>query len=187
MPRGLDRAAICEGFAALDQASPTPRRALRKLGLSIASLLLTASAALAVDYRWTLSYGQGTLEASIYNSNDSSILISCPLGQTDTTPEMLIEVKRIKPKAGEQVTVQIIVDGDNYPFELNEIEFTANSPSGKRQFRALLDALAASRKTSFVVEFPKYNTSETFSLLDARKTVGRGKDSIIEGCGAGAW
>ncbi len=180
MPRGRDRAAICEGFAA-------PRLALRKLGLSIASLLLTASTALAVDYRWTLSYDQGTLEAAIYNRNDSSILISCPLGQTDTTPEMLIEVKRIKPKAGEQVTVQIIVDDDNYPFELNEIEFTANSLSGKRQFRALLDALVASRKKSFVIEFPKYNTSETFSLRDARKIVGRGKDSIIEGCGASAW
>jgi hypothetical protein len=42
--------------------------------------------------------------------------------------------------------------------------------------------LASSKQKSFVVEFPKYNTSETFSLLDARRALGRGKTAILEGC-----
>jgi hypothetical protein len=158
-----------------------------KLVLSILSLLFATSAALAVDYRWTLGYAQGTTEAIISNQNDSSVDIYCPSGQEDTTPGMFIEVKRIKPPRGEQVTVQIIVDDNNYPFELNEIQFTAGTRAEKWQFRALLDALATSKRKSFVVEFPKYNTSETFSLLDARKNIGRGKDSIIAGCGASTW
>jgi hypothetical protein len=139
----------------------------------------------AVDDRWTSSYDQGTLEAIISNRDDSSINIYCPQGQEDTTPGMFIEVKRIKPQAREIVTVQIIVDGNNYPFELNEIQFTASSRTLQTQFRALIEALVASKGNSFVVEFPKYNVSETFSLRDARKTIGRGKNSILDGCGAG--
>ena len=69
--------------------------------LSIQLLVLTASAAMAVDYRWTSSYAQGTLEAIIHNRNDSNVTIYCPEGQEDTTPGVFIEVKRIKPKAGE--------------------------------------------------------------------------------------
>jgi hypothetical protein len=78
---------------------------------------------MAVDYRWTSSYDQGTLEATIWNRNASNIVIYCPEGQEDTTPGMFLEVKRIKPQRGESVTVQIVVDGDSFPFELNEIQF----------------------------------------------------------------
>jgi hypothetical protein len=66
------------------------------------------------------------------------------------------------PQRGEQVTVQIVVGGDNDPFELTEIELRAHVQKTWR-FSALPDALSASRKTSFVVEFPKHETSETFS------------------------
>ena len=88
---------------------------------------------------------------------------------------MFLEVKRIKPQRGESVTVQIVVDGDSFPFELNEIQFTASSRAEKWRFFALVDVLVASKQKSFVVEFPKYDTSETFSLLDARKSLGQGK------------
>jgi hypothetical protein len=64
---------------------------------------------------------------------------------------------------------------------------SASSRSRQLDFRALTDALFASKGKSFVVEFPKYNMSETFSLLDARKALGRGKDSILKGCGADKW
>lgn len=158
-----------------------------KLIAPIMLLLLGTTTALAVDYRWVSSYDQGTIEATIRNRNASSLMIFCPLGQEDTTPGMFIEVKGIKPVRGEQVTVQIVVDGDNYPFELNEIEYHANARDEKWRFRALLDALTASKRKSFVIEFPKYNQAETFSLLDARTIIGRGKDSIIDGCGASKW
>jgi hypothetical protein len=154
-----------------------------KLVLSIPLLALTAFAAMAVDYRWTSSYAQGTLEAIIHNRNDSTVTIYCPEGQEDTTPGMFIEVKRIKPKASESVTVQIVVDGDSYAFDLQEIQYLANSNTEKLHFLALVDALVASKKKSFVVEFPKYDAAETFSTLDARKSLGDGKNSILAGCG----
>ncbi len=145
-----------------------------------------ASAAMAAGDRWAVSYDQGTFEASISNRNDSSFMIYCPQGQQDTTAGMFIQVKRIKPQH-EPVTVQIIVDGDSHAFDLNEIEFEASSRTDKQQFRALVDALVASKRKSFVVAFPQYQTSETFSLSDARKSIGVGKDSILEGCGASDW
>jgi hypothetical protein len=151
--------------------------------LSILPLALSASTAMAADYRWTSSCDQGTLEATIWNRNASNIVIYCPKGQEDTTPGMFLEVKRIKPQRGESVTVQIVVDGDSFPFELNEIQFTASSRAEKWRFFALVDALVASKQKSFVVEFPKYDTSETFSLVDARKSLGQWKSSILSGCG----
>jgi hypothetical protein len=129
--------------------------------LSILPLALSASTAMAVDYRWTSSYDQGTLEATIWNRNASNIVIYCPKGQEDTTPGMFLEVKRIKPQRGESVTVQIVVDGDSFPFELNEIQFTASSRAEKWRFFALVDALVASKQKSFVVEFQKYSASTT--------------------------
>jgi hypothetical protein len=45
----------------------------------------------------------------------------------------------------------------------------------------LQDALIASRQKSFTVEFPKYNVVETFSLRDARKTLG-GKSTLLSDC-----
>ena len=156
-----------------------------KLLLAIISLTFVASTAFAVDFRWTSGFGQGTLEANIANGNDSSINIFCPEWQTDTTPGMFIHVKRIDPQRDELVTVQIIVDGKNYPFYLKEIEFKAVTRADKWGFRELVSALASSKQKSFIVEFPKYNTSEIFSLLDARKAIGLGKHSMMKGCDKG--
>jgi len=100
---------------------------------------------------------------------------------------MFFEVASIKPQRGERVTVQVVVDGENYAFDFDEIQFTASSRAEKWRFRALVDALVASKQKTFVVEFPKYNTSETFSLLDARKSLGQGKSSILKGCGISDW
>ena len=80
------------------------------------------------------------------------------------------------------MTVQIIVDGKNYPFYLDEIEFKATTSIGKREFHELVNALASSKRKSFVIEFPKYDKAETFSLLDARKSLGIGKQSTIREC-----
>ena len=143
------------------------------------SLILAAPAALAVDYRWTLSFEQGTLEAIIQNGNDLSLNIFCPEGQEDTTPGMILEVKGINPKLNEEVLVQFVVDGQSFPFNFNEIKFDANSRANKWAFRAFVLALTGSKQKSFVAEFPKYKTSETFSLLDARKLFRRETDFAI--------
>lgn len=158
---------------------------MKLLPLSLLSLILAASAALAVDFRWTQGWGQGTAEANIENGNGSSVNIFCPQWQTDTTPGMHIHVNRINPPRNELVTVQIIVDGKNHPFYLKEIQYLAVTRTDRSQFRELLRALASSKQKSFVMEFPKYNTTETFSLLDARKALGRGKSWILKGCDEG--
>lgn len=145
-------------------------------------LALAATPAMSVDYRWTVGYNQGTSEAIIRNSNDSNVNIYCPSGQEDKTPGMYVQASSIKPAYNEQVTVQIVVDGKNYPFYLREIEFKPASRQDWWDFKALIKALALSKQKSFVVEFPKYNKSETFSLLDARKVLRLGKNGILWGC-----
>ena len=149
------------------------------------ALMLSGTAALAVDFRWTLGYGQGTLEANIENSAGSTFSIYCPAGSDDKTPGMFITVPRIKLQPKETVTAQIIVDGKNHPFLLEESEFKAEGRQNRWDFRALVNALATSKQKSFIVELPKYQIQETFSLIDVRKTLGTGKKTIIRECDDG--
>ncbi|MCS3726468.1 hypothetical protein [Bradyrhizobium betae] len=149
------------------------------------ALTMSCTAALAVDFRWTLGYGQGTLEANIENGAGSTFSIYCPAGSENKTPGMFITVARIKPQVKETVTAQIIVDGKNHPFLLDGSQFKAEGRQNQWDFRELVNALAASKQKSFVVEFPKYQTQETFSLLDVRKTLGTAKKTIIRQCDDG--
>jgi hypothetical protein len=144
--------------------------------------MIVATAAHAVDYRWTNTFSQGTFEAIIENANDASVNIYCPAGQEDHTPGIFISSSKVKPAAKERVTVQIVVDGENHPFDFDEIRFLANSNRAMLNLQALIDALSASKQKHFIVEFPKYKVSETFSSLDARKSLRVGKKSIIDGC-----
>ncbi len=157
---------------------------MKRISIAVC-LALAAAPAMSVDFRWTIAYNQGTAEAIIRNGNDSNVNIYCPSGQEDKTPGMYVDVNSVKPAYNEQVTVQIIVDGKNYPFYLREIEFKPVSREDWWEFKALIRALALSKQKSFVVELPKYNKSETFSLLDARKVLGHGKESILSGCDKG--
>lgn len=147
-----------------------------------AALAALAVDAQAVDYRWTQGFAQGTTEAIIQNASGSSVNVYCPSGQPDHTPGMFVQVKDIRPAAREQVTVQIIVDGRNYPFDLDGQQFLASTRIGMQTFQALVAALAASRARAFTVEFPKYNLVETFSLADAGRALGKGRTSIMKGC-----
>ncbi|MBC9876330.1 hypothetical protein G8O24_03085 [Bradyrhizobium sp. INPA01-394B] len=148
-------------------------------------LILSGTAALAVDFRWPLGYGQGTLEANIENSVGSTFSIYCPAGSEDKTPGMFISVTRIKPQVKETITAQIIIDGKNHPFLLDGSQFKAEGRQNQQDFRQLVMALATAKQKSFVVEFPKYQTQETFSLLDVRKTLGTAKKTIIRECDDG--
>ncbi|WP_431204334.1 hypothetical protein ACQ86E_04230 [Bradyrhizobium betae] len=157
-----------------------------KLLLVAFAMMLSNTAALAVDFRWTLGYGQGTLEANIENSAGSTFSIYCPAGSDDKTPGMFIMVTRIKPQVKETVTAQIIVDGKNHPFLLDGSRFKAEGGQNQSDFRQLVMPLATTKQKSFVVEFPKYQTQETFSLFDFRKTLGTAKKTIIRECDNGA-
>ncbi|WP_441237486.1 hypothetical protein [Bradyrhizobium sp. 930_D9_N1_4] len=134
---------------------------------------------MAVDFRWTLGYGQGPLEANIENGVGSTFSIYCPAGSENKTPGIFISVARIKPQTKETVTAQIIIDGKNHPFLLDGSQFKAEGRQNQSDFRQLVMALTTTRQKSFVVEFPEYQTQETFSLLDVRKTSGTAKKTIV--------
>ncbi|MBC9876327.1 hypothetical protein G8O24_03070 [Bradyrhizobium sp. INPA01-394B] len=149
------------------------------------ALISSCTTASAVDFRWTLGYGQGTLEANIENAAGSTFSIYCPAGSDDKTPGMFISATRIKPQVKESITAQIIIDGKNHPFLLEGSQFKAEGRQNQQDFRQLVIALATTKQKSFVVEFPKYQTQETFSLLDVRKTLGTAKKTIIRECDDG--
>lgn len=149
--------------------------------IGMISILLCCTQALAVDFRWTVGFGQGTFEAIIRNADDSSVNIYCPQGQSDTTPGMFIDSKRIRPSVGEQIAVQIIVDGKNYPFYLDEDQFEARGRANMQSLHSLIDALVKSTGQHFVVEYPKFGTSEQFSLLGTEEAFKSAND-FLDGC-----
>jgi len=145
--------------------------------------LIACSHANASDFRWTTGFTMGTVEAIIRNENDSSVNIYCPSGQIDTTPGMFIEVSKVRPKSHEEIAVQVIVDGKNYPFYLDEIQFKASGRARFQSLYSLIDALASARDASFIVEFPKFGMAERFSLLDAKKALASARE-FLESCGS---
>jgi hypothetical protein len=144
-------------------------------------LLMSVQEAVAADQRWTTGFGQGTVEAIIRNASGSDVNIYCPAGQTDTTPGMFIQLKRVRPRAKEQVDVRIVVDGRKHTFRLDEIQFLASGRASMNSLSALIDALATSRSRKFSVEFPKFRMTEQFSLLGAKAALKSGR-SFLTGC-----
>ena len=143
-------------------------------------LILISGNAYAVDYRWTIGFAQGTVEAIIRNAAGSSVNIYCPSGQLDTTPGMFIKVDKVRPRKDEQIHVQIVVDGKNHAFGLREIEFQASGRANFKSLHSLIDDLAKAKGKQFSVEFPKFGMAERFSLLDARKTLKSGGNFLSD-------
>lgn len=159
--------------------------------LTMTLLLLAASTASAVDHRWTLISDEEYSSATI-DGNKSSLAIVCSLGPKDIwgTPRywgsmMTFEPGTLKQSDGaKEDVVQFIVDGRNYPFTWDRT-YRYVLPSladGKRELHELVTVLASSNQQTFVIRFPKYKRSETFSLLDARQVLGSGKDFILDRC-----
>ena len=120
-----------------------------------------------------------------WNRNASNIVIYCPEGQEDSTPGMFLEVKRIKPQRGESVSIQIVVDRDDYAFGLN---VRSNSPQarGPMAIFALVDALVASKK-SFVVQFPNTIRRRSFRFsTHASRSDGEKLDIVVAAEAAGS-
>ena len=176
------RLASLRGKRVRSGSASTAHLTMRALLAATLAIGLTVGAH-AVDYRWKAAFGQGTVEATVRNANDSSVNIYCPSGQADTTPGMLIEVKKVRAKAGEQIDVQIVVDGRGYPFALSEIQFEARERTSMESLQRLVDALVKSRARSFTVKFPELGLEEAFSLLDARRVFKSARD-FFDGCRA---
>jgi len=125
----------------------------------------TASAS---DHYWTIAFAQGTFEAIIRNETGASLNIYCPSGQADTTPGMFLESKKLHPRKGEQIEVQIIVDSRKYPFRFDEIQFRATGQEGVSALSSLIGSLVKSNRKTFTVEFSPSRNSETFSVRGAK-------------------
>lgn len=153
------------------------------IGCFLIGSIQLAIAQTGVSYRWTLGFAMGTLEAIIRNKTGSEFNIYCPSGQIDTTPGFFYNPKQKKFRAQQNVTVQIVVDGENYPFYSSEGNFKAQTRIGRETFRSLVTALARSRADTFSIELPDLGFKESFSLKDAYKTVGGQKNStVIDDC-----
>lgn len=153
-----------------------------KIGIVALALVLAPVAAHAVDYRWTSGFGQGTTEALIRNGEGASFNIYCPAGSTDTTPGLIVETRKISLRTGAPVDLQIVVDGRNLAFTLQEGQARADARGTRLGLNALARALASSKAKTFTVEFPAQRKAERFSLLNARDALMEGKASILEPC-----
>lgn len=153
-------------------------------------VMIAPTHVMAIDFRWTQGFAQGTVIAGIRNTNDSSLSIYCPSGQSDTTPGISIESKAIRPRPGEQILVQIVVDGVNHAFVVSDpsnsgdthFDFRAHGRAARQDLENLVRALSRGRQRSFVVEFPKQRHLERFSLLGARRALLEGRGTILDGC-----
>ena len=145
-------------------------------------LVLTAFAgtAPASDHHWTIAFAQGTFEAIIRNETGASLNIYCPSGQTDTIPGFL-ESKKLHPRRGEQIEVQINVDARKYPFRFDEIQFRATGKEGVTALSSLIESLVKSKRKTFTVEFSPSGNSETFSVRGAKKAF-VSPNEFLSGC-----
>jgi hypothetical protein len=158
--------------------------------LTIPFLILAASTALAADHRWELISNESSSDATIENSNKVSFGISCSLPTRDVWgaptqwgTTMRLEYGTSTPNVGTNGDpVQFIVDGKSYPFRWDRHYFFVSPTDGERGNHEFVTALASSDQKTFVVRFPKFKHSERFSLLDARKALGSGKDFILYRC-----
>jgi len=150
-----------------------------RLLIVAAVLAFSVQTAVAAE-KWATAYAQGTIEASIDNAAGASMNIYCPSGQNDTTPGMLLQSKKVQPRAGERVAVAFVVDGKIYLFDFDEIEFKASGPQVK-ELSVLIDAIAKSKAPAFKVDFPKLGKSEQFSLAGAKAAFKSAKE-FLDGC-----
>lgn len=164
-----------------------------RLLLTITFLILTASTVLAVDYRWTLISNEESSEATIDNGTKSSLMIDCSLPSKDLWgaprhwfPSITLEPGTVVLRDGaKEAVVQFIVDGKIYPFMWDrKYHFVLSilAANKERDLHEFVTALASSNQQTFIMRFPKYKNSEKFSLLDARKVLGNGKDFILDRC-----
>lgn len=146
------------------------------------ALVVSAAPASAVDFRWNQGFGQGTFESSIQNREGGTFTIVCPAGSEDTTPSLDLQTKLVPMPKGKVVDIQVVIDGNNYPFNLNEGTFLGAGRSFRQSLEEVVAALRKSKAKTFVVEYPMAGKSETFSLQNAKKALSDTKGSILNAC-----
>lgn len=156
---------------------------MRRLACLFLGAAMAASTVQAqVAYRWFTASGMGgTLVAGIRNDKGSYFRLSCSAGAVDPEASLDYEPKGIPIRKGD--TIQVVVDGDAFQFDLGDLGLAELSARTSRlELAKLVKKLTVSRSAAFEVETPRANAVEKFSLKDARKAIGLGRDSILSGC-----
>lgn len=150
--------------------------------LPTALAILTASPALAVEYRWTSGTGQGSVEASIRNRTGSTLRVFCGSGTGERRAGIILEgLARTAPK-GKSLDVQVVVDGKNYPFSVMDGYGPVAARAGRFALEDMAKAMLASRAKRFTVEYPTLDKSETFSLGNVGDALRERRFTIVTPC-----
>ncbi len=144
--------------------------------------ILMASPALAIDYRWTSGTGQGTVEASIRNRTGSTFRVFCGSGTDDRQMGILLEGLATTAPKGRPLDVQVVVDGKNFPFAVTDGYGVVSARSSRFDLEAMAKAMLASKATSFTIEYPSLDKSETFPLGDVADALSDRGGTIVTPC-----
>lgn len=148
----------------------------------IGLLLGFAPAQAKVEFRWFTASGmQGTVVAGVQNEGGSYFRIMCVTGTDPQKP-----VLQYDPKSGGLIkseAIQVIVGKEAFHFQVDAQGLAELDARGNRtEFARLTNKLASSREAAFMVEVPRTNVSERFSLKDGRKALGPPGKTLIAGC-----
>lgn len=150
--------------------------------LPTALAFLTASPALAVEYRWTSGTGQGTVEASIRNRTGSTFRVFCGSGTDERRAGIILEGLARTAPTGKALDVQVVVDGKNYPFSITDGYGPVAARAGRFALEEMAKAMLASRVKRFTVEYPALDKSETFSLGNVGDALRERGSTIVTPC-----
>ncbi|GJE53745.1 hypothetical protein [Methylobacterium thuringiense] len=144
--------------------------------------ILAATPAEAVDYRWVVGTGQGSVEASIRNKSGGNFIIFCGSGTDELRSGIILEgVADTAPKQ-KPLDVQVVVDGKSFPFSVTGGYGPTEARGARFTLQNLAEALLASRAADFTIEYPSLDKSERYSLLNVRDALKEKKGTIVTPC-----
>lgn len=140
----------------------------RKTLIALGALCALSGGALAqqqpITYRWSTGYGQGVLQAMIRSNDQSYVAFNCSNGEFQQGPTISVEAHG-RSMDGPK-TLQLVIDGQNYPMSL--LNGVVN---GNQRGSGVLEsarALTMSSAPSFTAEIPELNWRQEFPLANAR-------------------
>lgn len=155
---------------------------LLRAALPTALAILTASPALAVEYRWTSGTGQGSVEASIRNRTGSTFRVFCASGTDERRAGIILEGLARTTPTSKPLDVQVVVDGKNYPFSVTDGYGPVAARAGRFTLEGMAKAMLASRSKRFTIEYPALDKSETFSLGNVGDALRERRSTIVTPC-----
>lgn len=153
------------------------------LATFVAALLVSPAAA-EVEFRWfAASANLGIRVAGVRSVEGSYFRLSCsPEGVPGEGPSLQYEMAGDR-NAHQAEAVQVVVDEEAFPFELDKDGLADNTVGRARsELVRLADRLSGSRSGSFVVEVPRRNVAERFSLKDVQRALGKPGRTLIARC-----